>query len=645
MKVGRNLPCPCGSGKKYKNCCDERNAAPEKVGIELLFMQAQRAHSEGRLVEAQTLYASILDRDPNNPEATHFQGLIAHQTGQTQLALNLIERSLLLRPQNVHFLTNAGLIYQAIGNWKMMEASYRKLTQLSPDDTKAWHNLGHALVQVDNTNEAIEAYRRAASLSKFNSALWTDLAVRLIQRGQPADLDEAIERSRKAINLSPNDAEGYNNLAVALGLLQRRDEAVKAAQMAIKLAPQSSQPWLNLARIYILSGEVNSALDAYEKGAALAPDVNLFYRALANLLTEAGKFNDAIAFFKLLYERNPKDLEVLGAFIRHQKFTSADDPLLLKARASVDAANDTEGASILCFALGSILDKLEQYATAFDYYGRGNRIRAKTLQYNREAHHQYIDSIIQQYDASAIAKLRTLGNPSGTPIIIVGMPRSGTTLTEQIIAAHPKVAGGGERDFWEIHEPKGVALDQHLINNLAQACLNDLAIIPGASQAHKTTDKLPSNFLRVGLIHAVFPNARIIHVRRHPVDNCLSIFFQSFNEHHQYAFDQENLVHYRHEYERLMQHWREVMPANRYFEFDYENLVADQEGISRKLIDFCGLEWDDACLSYHQNEQTIRTASVWQVRQKIYTTSVERWRHYEPYIKPLMALLGTPTEG
>lgn len=645
MKVGRNLPCPCGSGKKYKNCCDGRNSTPDKVATDALFMQAQRAHSDGRLADAQALYATILDRDPNNPEATHFQGLIAHQTGHTQLALSLIERSLALRPQNSHFLTNAGLTYQAVGNWKMAEASYRKLTQLAPDDAKSWHNLGHALKQLDNTDEAIVAYRRAASLSKTDSTPWTALSVRLIHRGQPADLEEAIVSAKKAIGLAPDDAEGYNNLAVALGLLHRRDEAVKAAQMAIKLAPQSSQPWLNLARIHILSGDVNSAIEAYEKGAELAPDDVLFYHLLATTLTEVGKFNDAITFFKLIYERHPEHLGALGSFIRHQKFTRVDDPLLLKAQASVDAADDTDqSVPTLCFALGGILDKMEQYAAAFGYYARGNRIRSQTLQYDREAHQRYIDSIIQQYGAETIAHLRSFGNPSETPIMIVSMPRSGTTLTEQIIAAHPRVAGGGERGFWPKHKPEAGELGQLFINNTAQAYLQDLATIPGATQAYKTTDKMPHNFLHVGLIHTVFPNARIIHVRRHPVDNCLSIFFQGFNEHHPYAFDLEDLTHYRREYERLMLHWREVIPADRYFEFDYEDLVADQEGMSRKLIDFCGLEWDDASLNYHQNEQLIRTASVWQVRQKIYSTSVARWRHYEPYIKPLMALLATPQE-
>jgi hypothetical protein len=223
------------------------------------------------------------------------------------------------------------------------------------------------------------------------------------------------------------------------------------------------------------------------------------------------------------------------------------------------------------------------------------------------------------------------------------MPRSGTTLTEQIIAAHPRVAGGGERGYWGQVRARinagEIVLDQAGIEGIARDYLADLDTVVGAEAADRVTDKMPHNFLNAGLIHAVFPNARIIHVRRNPVDNCLSIFFQSFNDSHAYSFDLEELAaHYR-EYQRVMAHWRELIPKDRLFEFNYEDMVADQEGMSRRLIEFCGLEWDDACLSYYENERAVKTASIWQVRQKIYTSSLERWRNYKPYIAPLLMLL------
>lgn len=650
MKVGRNSPCPCGSGKKYKNCCDGHHSTPEKVTVTPLFMQAQKTHSEGRLTEAQTLYSTLLERDPNNPEVLHFQGLVTHQMGHTQLALPLIERSLSLRPQNIHFLANAGSIYQAVGAWKKAEAIYRELTRLVPKDDKIWHTLGRMYLEQGNINEAEQAYRKAASLSESNFEYWKSLGITLLKLSRPGDAEEALRCFKKVIAADPNDAEGHNNLGIALGLLNRRDEALDAARMAIRLDPRSWQPWLNLAQIHLKNDEVENALEVYQSGIELAFDKDMFNFTLGNTLNLLGKFDTAITFFRRAYEKNPKDLGTLSQFISHQKFTSIDDPLLVKACAAVDAATDVGDAFInLCFALGKIMDKLEHFEAAFAYYERGNQLRTQTLKFNPESHRQYIDSIIRQHDAGTIEKLCAFGNSSEIPIFIVGMPRSGTTLTEQIIASHPLVAGGGERGFWGACEKDWAGEgkpDKTAIDSIALACLDDLAGVKvEGKQALKVTDKMPHNFLRVGLIHAVFPNARIIHVRRHPVDNCLSIYFQNFRGDHPYAYDLENLAFYRREYERLMQHWREVMPADRYFEFDYEDLVADQEGMSRKLIEFCGLEWDDACLNFHENERAIKTASIWQVRQKIYTSSVERWRHYEHHIGPLMALLETSPQN
>lgn len=650
MKVGRNLPCPCGSGKKYKNCCSAHNSAPDKIASDALFMQAQKAHSEGRLAQAQALYASIMDRDPNHPEASHYQGLLYHQTGRTQLALPLIERSLTLRPQNKSFLTNAGLIYQAVGDWKKAESVYRALTKLPPQDDMTWSNLGRMLMERGNIGEAEQAYRKAASFAESNTEYAKNLGITLLKLGRPGDAEEALHCFKKVIVADPNDAEAHNNLGIALGLLNRRDEALAEARMAIQLDPSTWQPWLNLAQIHLRNDEVESALEVYQSGIELATDKDMFNFTLGHTLNLLGKFDTALTFFRRAYEKNPKDLGSLSQFISHQKFTDTNDPLLLKARAAVDAATiENESITSLCFALGKIMDKLEQYEDAFAYYQRGNHLRSKSLHFNREAYSQYIDSIIQQYGADTIEKQRSSGNPSEIPIYIVGMPRSGTTLTEQIITSHPLVAGGGERGFWgeteRAREGKGMP-DKADVEVITQACLEDLSGIIKASdkQATRVTDKMPHNFQHVGLIHIAFPNARIIHVRRHPVDNCLSIYFQSFRSDHPYAYDLGNLAFYRREYERLMDHWQNVMPADRYFEFNYEDLVADQEGMSRKLIEFCGLEWNDACLNYHENKRAIKTASIWQVRQKIYSSSVERWRHYEHHIAPLMPLLNARSE-
>jgi Flp pilus assembly protein TadD len=439
MELGRNAPCPCGSGKKYKQCCLGKKSTPEKIAADSLFLQAQQAHAAGRLAEAQSRYATILDRDPHNPEASHFQGLLYHQSGRTQLALPLIERSLTLRPHNKSFLTNAGLIYLAVGDWKKAEAAYRALTTLSPRDDAIWHSLGRALMEQGDAAAAEQAYRKATVLSAANPEHWKNLGITLLKLARPGDVDEALRCFRKVVAVDPDDAEGHNNLGIALGLLNRRDEALDAARTATRLDPRSWQPWLNLAQIYLTNDEVENALEVYQHGIELATDKDMFNVTLGHTLNLLGKFDTATTFFRRAYEKNPKDLGLLSQFITHQKFTRTDDPLLVKARTAVDTST-AEGEEIisLCFALGKIMDKLEQYDAAFAYYARGNRLRTQTLQFDREAHRRLIDSLIQQYDAGTFETLRALGNTSETPIYIVGMPRSGTTLTEQIIASHPQ---------------------------------------------------------------------------------------------------------------------------------------------------------------------------------------------------------------
>lgn len=644
MELGRNSPCPCGSGKKYKHCCLSHSQTSEQAEINMLFIRGQQAHSTGRFSEAEGVYSAILRRRPDHPEALHFQGLLYHQSGRHQIASSHIERSLSLRPRNTQFLANAGLVFQALGNWGKAAEIYQKLTEFTPLDDKAWYNFGLALQETGKIDQAEKAYRKATELEQTNSEYWKNLGLVLLKMQRSGDLEDALICFRKVTVLNKNDTEGFNNLSIVFGLLGDRDAALEAAQEAIKLDPHSWQPWLNLAQLYLRNDEVDEALAVYQKGIELAADKDKFNFTIGHTLNMLGKFDTATTFFKRAYEKTPWDLGILSQFINHQTFPTVDDPLLLKARTAVDEASDESSAvASLCFSLGKILDKFEQYESAFEYYHRGNRLRAKSLNFKPETHRKYIDSIIDRYNIHSIKSKRILGNPSEMPIYIVGMPRSGTTLTEQIIASHPLVAGGGERGFWSEVEKATDSNDTcefNTIESIANACLEDLGKVKIQNkQPIRVTDKMPHNFLRVGMIHTTFPNARIIHVRRHPIDNCLSIFFQNFRDDHAYAFDLEHLSFYRREYERLMQHWRELMPSDRYFEFDYEDLVADQEGMSRKLLEFCGLEWDDACLNFHENKRAIKTASIWQVRQKIYSSSVERWRHYQPYISPLLSLL------
>lgn len=270
--------------------------------------------------------------------------------------------------------------------------------------------------------------------------------------------------------------------------------------------------------------------------------------------------------------------------------------------------------------------------------------------YDPEARARFVDGLLGAFSPSHFERVRGLGDDSERPVFVVGMPRSGTTLTEQILASHPQVFGAGERNFAQStfislpavlgrNEPPLACLahlDRDAAGRLAAGHLGRLRELDGGTAA-RVVDKMPENYLLLGFLHTLFPRARLIHCRRDPRDVALSCWITNFAR-IRWACDLEHIAHHLLQYFRIMEHWRRVLPAP-VFEVDYEELVADQEGVSRRLVAWLGLEWDPACLRFHQTERLVRTASVAQVRQPIYTRSVARWRHYESLLAPLLERL------
>ncbi len=581
--------------------------------------------------------------------------MLALAAGDMNRAFALIEQSIRLKPKDADFWSNQALAHEMQHDWPRARAAYEKSLALSPMHPQRELRLASVLRQMGEIERAIKHYRRSLKAAPALWPAWLDLGSALLKLSPP-DLAEAETCFRKVARLAPDCADGYNGLGVVLIAQDRYQDAREALQRAVSLNPAMGAAWYNLARVCLMRDDVDHAIQAYEKAVALAPDYEDFYRQTAKALQMKGQFDVAEKFYTKALELNPDSTHALAHLIEYRKFENPHDLLLVKARTLADNAGDKEPqVAGLCFALGKIYDRMNAFDLAFHYYSRGNTLRKSDCEATPGAQSRFgtgrfsglVDEIIQKYSAENLANYATWGHSSERPILIVGMPRSGTTLTEQIIAAHPRAAGGGERHFWgetgeKVREGE-IALNEAGIASVAQACLADLATVIGAEDADGVTDKMPHNFLSLGLIHAAFPNARILHVRRHPVDTCLSIYFQNFNCAHSYSFDMEELVvHYR-EYQRLMAHWRRVLPADRFLEFDYETLVADQEQMSRKLIDFCGLEWDEACLRYYEDGRAVKTPSLHQVRQKMYSSSVERWRNYKPYIAPLMKLLPEQT--
>jgi tetratricopeptide (TPR) repeat protein len=304
------------------------------------------------------------------------------------------------------------------------------------------------------------------------------------------------------------------------------------------------------------------------------------------------------------------------------------------------------------FTLGYVLDKDGQYDAAFRHYLEANRLQRQLSQYSTASQRQLQESMQQAFGPAFLERARAFADPSAKPLFIVGMPRSGTSLLEQILSSHPLVHGGGEMLYLhaELRRRLGPAAQGDFSQSVLRLADQEFAGIAAGLRMHMdelapgarhVTDKMPSNFMLLGLIHALFPNARIIHCRRDALDTCISCFTTSFKSGHKFSNELRELGEYHRLYEEAMAYWKRVLPAGSLHEVSYEALVTDLEPKVRELLRYCDLPWDEACLRFQENERAVSTASVYQVRQPIYRSAIGRWRRYDRYLGPLREALGT----
>jgi tetratricopeptide (TPR) repeat protein len=582
--------------RKQRRAATRQAAAPDPSA---LFADALRHHQAGRLNEAERLYRHVLAAKPRHADSLHLLGVVAYQTRRYDLAVDLIGQSITITPNVAAYHSNLGNAFKDKGRLEEAIASYRAALELKPDYAEAHNNLGLALRDQGDLDEAAASYRAAIEHRPDYANAHNHLGIALQELGQPG---EAIVHYRKAIAATPDFAEAYNNLGSALLKLGRSDEAIACYRQALALKPDYPDAYNNLGLALRRHGQFEAAFAAHEWALRLGFDRNASYYALSGC----------------------------------RKFTQADRPLLAEMTAAIDDARaSAANRAMHRFALGKICDDLAEYEAAIHHFDAANRLEREKRQFDRLNFTASIDRSLttKQLDTSG-------ASASDLPIFIVGMPRSGTTLVEQILASHPKVAAGGEIDFWLQWLDRA---DDAVPPSATRDYLRVLAAI--APNAARVTDKVPYNFLHLGRLHRLFPNARIVHCRRNPIDTALSIYFTRFAPHtrfarmNDFAYDRGDIVFYYQEYRRLMAHWRVIIGPDRLIEIDYEHMVAEPEANVRRLLAFCGLDWDDACLAFHRTDRPIGTASAWQARQPIYRTSAERWRNYAPWLGELRALL------
>jgi tetratricopeptide (TPR) repeat protein len=546
----------------------------------------------------------------------------------------LSKRGRIRQPSPVPELFESALAKHRAGELAEAAAHYQRILFLDPDHVDAHNNLGVALVAQGRLDDAIWHYRKAIALNPGNFHAHNNLGTALGAQGRTA---AAIAHYRSAIALNPASAASHYNLGTALDTEGRGDEAIEHYRRALSLHPEYAEAHNNLGNLLAMKGLTDQALEHYRRAIEIDPAHVNAHNNAGNLLRDQGRFPQAMAHYDRALEIRPTHAE--AHFHRAEiKTFRAEDPDLRV----LDALTRTQPPSpYLHFALAKALEDAGDYPRSFHHMRKGNTLRRSQLAYDEAGDADLFQSIAEVFDHDLLERLRGSGDPSAAPVFIVGMPRSGSTLIEHILASHPLVYGAGEReDLAEVagpHFPASVPQsDSAALLRMGQDYLRRLPSAPGKL---RIVDKLPANFLRIGLIRLILPNARIIHTVRHPLDTCISCYSKLFTSGQHFSYDLEELGRYYKRYEQLMNHWSRVLPADALLQVRYEDVVDDLEGQAKRLVAYCGLPWDEQCLKFHESNRPVRTASSVQVRQPLFRSSLQRWRRFEADLDPLIRLL------
>ena len=606
-------------------------------------------HEAGRLAQAEDLYRQVLEQDPDHPDALNLLGVILQDSGRLTESIAVLSWAVTVDPEFSEAYANLARAQYGAGDLAAAKCSGQRAIELDPDLAEPHLQLARTMLALRDDAGAAAAATRAAALLPDSADAQALLGH---ARSKLQDYAGAVAAYRSADRSTPDRFDILLPLGTALAELKQFDDAIICCRRVVTLWPEEARAHIALGVALRRAEDFAGSVAALSRAVELAPDRPDVWLQQADNYALMGRFDDAAVCYHRILTQDPASSDALGRLAAIGKLTDTPGTRDSLQAALSDASRPTDERVSAGFALGALLDAAGDYGAAFATYVSANRLAYEsfTTTGNRFDIAQFrrgIDQIRAAFVPGAFEAPKDLGNPSEVPVFIVGMPRSGTTLVEQILASHKRIHGAGERkDIFEIEarlegdtpgRPPS-EWDQAVVRREAAAQVARLQTLGGS--ADRVIDKLPDNIVQLGLIAVLFPNARVIICRRDPRDICLSCFFQRFRDGMAWTYDLADTAARTSEIERLTAYWHSVLPL-RMMEVHYETLVGDMEGESRRLIDFLGLEWDDACLSFHATERAVQTASFWQVRQPLYASSVGRWRYYRPYIRPLLdGLLG-----
>ena len=636
-------------------------------------------HGQGRLGEAARIYEAIAAREPGNAEARHYLGALLASAGRLQDAKPLMKRALELKPSEFAFLENyVGVLVLAEDFAEALELG-RKALERQPRNPNLVYLNAASLQKLDRLDEARAAFVALLRLAPAHLAGRKEYAVTLSRLGeldeamrvvgaliaeQPRFADAYLVRANihsirgefsaaladyeRALALQPNAHETGHSYGRALDTIGRYEDALAAFDRALALRPTYIDALIGRGAALKVMNRMSEAYACFDQAIARGGDAEakgLAARGAA--LAEAGETEQAREILRRATESEASSAGAWQSFVDLVKFEAGDPAIAaMEARLAEVERKQPGEAQPLHFALAKAYLDIGDSERAFTHLDAGNHMKRAQLAYDAGANHTHNDAIAAAFQVETFARFAGAGSRAAAPIFVVGMPRSGTTLIEQILASHPAIHGAGE-----LHGLPQIAAEiGGLPDGLADLTADDLARLgddyvarAGELPAGKTrfVDKLPGNFINLGLVRLILPEARIIHVRRDPVDTCLSCYSKNFKAANlPYTYDQTELGLFYRDYEALMAHWRATLPATHFLEVEYETVVDDVEAQARRMIAFLGLPWDPACLEFHRTKRPVRTASVNQVRMPIYRASVGRWRAHAAFLGPLLKALG-----
>jgi tetratricopeptide (TPR) repeat protein len=589
------------------------------VGLGTICTQANR------LNEARRHFARAIAIDGNSAEAHGSLGAVEAAAARPDTALEHYLTALALAPDHPGILYAYALLLQTQGRNDEAIAALRRAIKNKPQHLDAQFALGNLLYGAGKDIEAAKCYLAVLAYSPDHAETHNNLGNVLLRQGHA---ERAIAHYRKAIASKPDYADAHGNLGNALLELNRLDESIEQNLLAIQIKPTRSGSHNNLGVAYQALGRFDEATAAFERALELSPDDAPVHLNLANMKA-----------FK------PDDRRL---------------PALQRLVGDIDQL-DQEKQIAAHFAIGKALADLRDYDAAFRHLQAGNVLKRTTFDYDEAQRLAAMKNIAHRFTPELFAAHAGHGDKSSSPIFIVGMPRSGTTLLEQVLASHSQVFGAGELETFKnaigqcatsLARTRGAApAYPDLVASLSSEHIAELGrmytaqVSALAPEAPRTVDKMPLNFMFVGLIHLALPNAKIIHIKRNPLDNCVSCYSLLFTGSQPFAYDLEELGRYYRGYEGVMAHWHQVLPPGVMIDVEYEALVEDLEDESRRVLEHCGLAWEDGCRNFQDTKRPVRTASLMQVREPLYRRAVGSWRRYERHLGPLQAALGQEPEA